>query len=197
MNLYRSSFTRFVTCFTLIFSACFLPSCSDNKATAQQNPASASKSKAVPKVNIHAAAVSGNIEAVQQHIAAGTDINQKDAMGGSSPLITACLYEQKEIARLLIGAGADINFKNNDGSTALHVAAFFCKPEMVKLLLEKGADKTVINKYGSTAYETVAAPFGTVKPIYGQMKQLLEPMGVKLDLAYIEKTRPAIANMLK
>lgn len=116
---------------TLLAFAISMMACNENSATAQKQTATSSTSKVAPKIDIHAAVVSGNIEAIRQHIAAGTDINQKDTMGGSSPLITACFYVQKEIAKLLINAGADINFQNNDGSTALHVAAFFCKPEMV------------------------------------------------------------------
>lgn len=149
------------------------------------------------EINIHEAVVTNNISAVKKYIAAKKNLNEKDPMGGSSPLITACLYEKKEIAQLLIKAGADINFQNNDGSTPLHISAFFCKPEMVKLLLAQKANKTIKNKYGSTAIETVSAPFSTVKSIYEQMKQMLEPMGAKLDLAHIEKTRPIIAKMLK
>jgi uncharacterized protein len=182
---------------TLLAFAISMMACNENSATAQKQTATSSTSKVAPKIDIHAAVVSGNIEAIRQHIAAGTDINQKDAMGGSSPLITACLYEQKEIAKLLINAGADINFQNNDGSTPLHVAAFFCKPEMVKLLLEKKANKTIKNKYGSTAIETVAGPYSEIKTLYEQMKQMLAPIGVKLNLGYIEKTRPVIASMLK
>lgn len=149
------------------------------------------------EINIHEAVMTNNIAAVKKYIAAKKNLNEKDPMGGSSPLITACLYEKKEIAQLLIKAGADLNFQNNDGSTPLHVAAFFCKPEMVKLLLAHKANKTIKNKYGSTALETVSGAFKDVKPIYEPMKQMLEPMGVKIDLAYIEKTRPLIAQMLK
>lgn len=69
-----------------------LLACNENSATAQKNSTATSTSKAAPKIDIHAAVATGNIEAVKQHIAAGTNINQKDAMGGSSPLITACLY---------------------------------------------------------------------------------------------------------
>lgn len=149
------------------------------------------------EINIHEAVITNNIMVVKKYITAKKNLNEKDPMGGSSPLITACLYEKKEIAQLLIKAGADINFQNNDGSTPLHVAAFFCKPEMVKLLLANKANKTIKNKYGSTALETVSGSFKDVKPIYEPMKQMLEPMGVKLDLAFIEKTRPVIAKMLK
>ena len=149
------------------------------------------------EINIHEAVVSNNIAAVKKYIAAKKNLNEKDPMGGSSPLITACLYEKKEIAQLLIKAGADLNFQNNDGSTPLHVAAFFCKTEMVKILLAQKANKTIKNKYGSTALETVNGSFKDVKNLYEQMKQMLEPMGVKLDLVQIEKTRPIIADLLK
>ena len=52
------------------------------------------------------------------------------------------------MAKLLINAGVELNFQNNDGSTALHTASFFCRPEIVQILLAKGADKTIKNKYG-------------------------------------------------
>jgi uncharacterized protein len=149
-----------------------------------------------PAVDIHTAVVTGNIEALKQHIKAGSNLNEKDPYGGSSPLISASLFGKTEEAKLLIEAGADLNFQNNDGSTALHTAAFFCRPEIVKMLLASGADKTIKNTYGGTPYETVASPFKDVKNVYDMMGKMLEPMGLKLDYAYIEKTRPEIAEML-
>lgn len=152
---------------------------------------------APPDVDLHTATVSGNLEAVKQHIKAGSDLNEEDPFGGSSPLITAAVFGRPEIAKALIEAGADINFQNNDESTPLITAAFFCRPEIVEMLLEKGADKTIKNKYGATAYESVAAPFSEVKSSYDVMGKMLGPMGLTLDYAYIEKTRPEIAEMLK
>jgi hypothetical protein len=150
-----------------------------------------------PAVDIHTAVITDNVEALKQHIAAGTNINEKDPFGGSSPLISAAVFGKPEMAKILIDAGADINFQNNDGSTALLSAAFFCRPEIVKMLLEKNADKTVKNKYGATAYDNVAGPYADVKSVYEMMEKMLGPMGMKLDYAYIEKTRPEIAQMLK
>lgn len=150
-----------------------------------------------PDVDIHTAVVSGNLEAVQQHIKAGTNINEQDPFGGSSPLISASVFDKPQIAQVLIDAGADLNFQNKDGSTALHTAAFFCRPAIVKMLLDKGANKTIRNKYGATPYESVAGPFADVKEAYEMMGKMLGPMGLKLDFAYIEKTRPEIAEMLK
>ena len=101
------------------------------------------------------------------------------------------------MAKILIDAGADINFQNNDGSTALHTAAFFCRPEIVELLLTKNADKSIKNKYGATHYDNVAGPFADLKDAYDMMGTALGPMGLKLDYAYIQQTRPVIAAMLK
>ena len=150
-----------------------------------------------PDVDIHTAVLTGNQEALKQHIAAGTNINEKDPFGGSSPLISAAVFGKTEEAKILIDAGADINFQNNDGSTPLHTAAFFCRPEIVRMLLDKGADKTIKNKFGATPALTVAGSFAESKNVYDMMGKALAPMGLKLDYAYIEKTRPEIAEMLK
>lgn len=164
-------------------------SCGSKDSTAQ--------TKEAPAVDIHTAVVTDNREAVKQHIVAGTNINEKDPFGGSSPLISAALFGKPEIAKILIDAGADINFQNNEGSTALHTASFFCRPEIVKMLLQKKADKTIKNKYDSTPYESVAGPYTELKPTYEMLEKMLAPMGLKLDYAYIEKTRPEIAALLK
>ena len=42
-----------------------------------------------PSVDIWEAATEGNIEAVKQHIAAGTDVNAKLAVDGGTPLYQA------------------------------------------------------------------------------------------------------------
>lgn len=171
-------------------------SCQDKKANVGESKNSTSSVKP-PQMDIHTAVVAGNLEAVRQHIAAGSDINAKDPFGGSSPLISASVFGKPEIAKALIEAGASIDFQNNEGSTALHTAAFFCRPEIVKMLLAKGADKTIKNKYNATAYENVAGSFQDVKPVYDMMVSALGPMGLKLDYVYLEKTRPEIAALLK
>ena len=150
-----------------------------------------------PEVDIHTAVVTDNLDALNQHITAGTNINEKDPFGGSSPLISAAVFGKPEAAKILLDAGADVNFQNNDGSTALHTAAFFCRPEIVKMLLEKGADTSIKNKYGATPYETVAGPFEQSKSGYDMMGQMLSPMGLKLDYDYIRATRPVVAEMVK
>ena len=191
----KNSLSSITTALFLV-AIIFFGSCNDRKVSTQKSIPSQSTSKA-PAIDIHAAVVSGNVEAIKQHLAAGTNINEKDPFGGSSPLISASLFGKTEIARMLIDAGAEINLQNNDGSTALHTASFFCRPEIVVMLLKKGSDKTIKNKFGSTSYESVVGSFAEVKQIYEMMGKMLEPMGLKLDYSYIEKTRPDIAAMLK
>jgi len=180
---------------TLLATALLLSACG-GKENATQNVSVGSDIKA-PEIDIHTAVISDNMEAVKQHIAAGSDLNVRDPFGGSSPLISAAVFGKTEMTKVLIDAGVDLNFQNTDGSTALHTAAFFCRPEIVQLLLEKNADKTIKNKYGATAYENVAGSFSDIKSAYDMMGKVLGPMGLTLDYAYIEKTRPEIAEMLK
>jgi uncharacterized protein len=187
---------RTVIAITFLSMLSIMASCQESKEPIKNAAVSQTRVKP-PKMDIHTAVMTGNMEALKQHIAAGSNLNEKDPFGGSSPLISASLFGKTAMANLLIEAGADLNFRNNDGSTALHTAAFFCRPEIVRMLLNKGADKTIKNKYGSTAYESVAGPFANVKPSYEALGKMLEPMGLKLDYSYLEKTRPEIAVMLK
>ena len=54
------------------------------------------------------AAYDGSIEAVKQHLAAGADVNAQDPFR-ATPLHKAVVNSHKEIAELLIAAGADVN----------------------------------------------------------------------------------------
>ena len=61
-----------------------------------------------PDISIQDAAREGNIKAIKQHIAAGTDVNAKGD-GESTPLHWAAYGGHKETAELLIAEGADVN----------------------------------------------------------------------------------------
>lgn len=149
-----------------------------------------------PSMALHTAAVLGNVDAVRQHIKAGSDLNEKDAYG-STPLIAATTFGKTEAARALIEAGADTEITNNDGATPLHIAAFLCYTEIVEALLEAGADRDLRNNTGSTALESVAGPFDDVKVVYDSIGKALGPLGLELDYEHIKRTRPKIAEMLR
>ena len=176
------------------FAAC---SSGNRNSSADKEQASHSEGTVKPPAtDIHTATFMGDLKAVKQHIAAGTDLNAKDAYG-STPLTITATFGKTEVARALIEAGADVNLQNNEGSTPLHTAAFFCRKEIVEMLLNHGADKDIRNNFGHTAMETVSGPFNSVKPIYDQISKDLGPLGLKLDYEDIETTRPVIAEMLR
>ncbi|MFT6867848.1 MAG: ankyrin repeat protein [Cyclobacteriaceae bacterium] len=149
-----------------------------------------------PSTTIQEASFFGNTEVIQGHIAAKTDLNQKDAYG-STPLHIAATFGKTDIALLLIAGGANLNATSADGSTPLHTAAFFGRTDIVKALLKNKADVTLRNSSNAIALESVSAPFEAMKPIYDQMSKDLGPFGLKLDYKQLEEARPAIAEMIQ
>ena len=102
-----------------------------------------------PDISINQAVFDGNIEAVKQHLAAGTDVNAKDD-NGWTPLHFAVYYGHKEIVELLIAKGADVNAKDKNGWTPLHLAAENGRKQVAELLIAKGADVNAKDKNGWT-----------------------------------------------
>jgi len=99
---------------------------------------------------IHGAAYGGDIEAVKEFLAAGTDVNAKGEFG-ETPLHFA---ETREIAELLIAKGADVNAKSNRGETPLHLAAYNGHKEIVVLLIDASANVNAQDVLGSNKGNT-------------------------------------------
>ena len=93
-----------------------------------------------PSVDIWEAASEGNIQAVKQHLAAGTDFELRCTACGLTVLGHAAWGGHKEIVELVIAEGADVNAKRNTGVTPLHHAAWNGHKEVAELLIDKGAD---------------------------------------------------------
>ena len=164
--------------------------------TVSCNHAQEESKKEAPSTTIQEAAFFGNADAIKGHIAAKTDLNQKDAYG-STPLHIAATFGKTDIALLLIAGGANLNEKSADGSTPLHTAAFFGRTDIAKALLKNKADVTIRNNYNSTALESVSTQFDAVKPIYDQLSKDLGSFGLKLDYDQLKANRPVIAEMIK
>ena len=98
----------------------------------------------VPDISMYDAAESGNIEAVKQHLAAGTDVNAKDK-DGWTPLHPASYEGHQEIVELLIGKGADVNVKVEfgpfQGKTPLDSANNRGRTGIADLLRKHGATR--------------------------------------------------------
>ena len=154
-----------------------------------------------PDSTLFNAAVAGNLEAVKQHIAAGTDLNQVDPnpLGSKgSSLHAAAAFGYTEVAVALIEAGANVNQKENEGQTPLHTAALFCYPKIAQALLDNGADKTIKDNDGQTALGMVVFPWEIAKGIYELLDGIIfKPAGKPLDYNRIQKTRPQVAAIIR
>ena len=106
-------------------------------AEAAQTEPPTAKSEA-PDISIHEAFKAGNIEAVKQHLAAGTDVNAKGPNAGLTPLHRAAYYGLKEIVELLLDKGADVNAKDDGGDTPLDVAMLGNDKETADLIRKHG-----------------------------------------------------------
>lgn len=86
---------------------------------------------------LHDAAQAGEVEKVRGLLAAGADVNERDARG-ETPLIKAALAGQTAAAAALIEAGADVRARNDRGFSGLHAAAYSGSVEIATMLLDRG-----------------------------------------------------------
>ena len=99
-----------------------------------------------PDISIHDAVEKGNIEAVKQHIAAGTDLNAKGGLIGGTPLYGAVAFGNKEIVELLIANGAHVNAKDRNGIITLDITTGFQhrRAAIIDLLRKHGGKQSSI-----------------------------------------------------
>ena len=142
---------------------------------------------------INGAAAGGDIEAVKDFLAAGTDVNTKDGWEWT-PLHNAAWWGHKEIAELLLANGAGVNAKNNVGWTPLHMAAINGHNEIVGLLVAGGADVNSKNNNGETPPDLAAGRVADLFPA-GRVADLflkLEILSLKEDVAQLGAKLAAI-----
>ena len=112
----------------------------EGEGNQQKTGGSGENNSSAPRISIHRAAESGDLEAMNKHIAAGTNINSIESEDGETPLHRAITRGQTEAAKLLIEKGCDINIgRTKDGATPLDMAESRGRTEIAKLLREKEA----------------------------------------------------------
>ena len=84
------------------------------------------------------------------------DEDEDDPYNDRTSLHYAAYYGHKNVAKLLIDNGSDVNVKDEYGWTPLHSAAIKGDLETVQALLKAGADMTAKDKKGRTSLHSAA-----------------------------------------
>lgn len=94
------------------------------------------------KSEIHAAAASGNLSALQLSLATGASLEAPDE-NGATPLFIAAFYGQFNIVEFLLQQGANVNAGNMVNYTPLMAASREKRLEIVEALLRAKADPEI------------------------------------------------------
>ena len=95
----------------------------------------------------------GDLEMCRMLMSYGASLNLIARDRRSSPVLDAVSAGKQEAAELLINSGADLNFRNRNGQTALVVAIGARMEGIADLLIDRGADITIRDSLGMTAVE--------------------------------------------
>ncbi|WP_167596221.1 ankyrin repeat domain-containing protein [Leeuwenhoekiella sp. ZYFB001] len=96
-------------------------------------------------------------------LAAGADVNQKDA-DGNTPFLNAVYRNELAMVKLLSKDVKDFNIANNNGETALMLAVQRNSPEVVKFLLDKGGNAFAKAENGNTVAYYLLESFDSGNP---------------------------------
>ena len=92
----------------------------------------------------------GNTETVKELVAELPELINSVDQRGSTPLILATYYDQRDLANFLLDQGAEIDAKDASGNTALMGTSFKGFVQIAKDLISRGANVNVRNAMGAT-----------------------------------------------
>ncbi len=103
---------------------------------------------------LYQAVCNGQTDVVRAMIDKGADVNAQVPKTGWTPLMIAVFFNRFDIARMLIGSGANVNSADINGETILMITADSrCDAGFMQLLIDRGASASVnaINSHGKSA----------------------------------------------
>ena len=136
------------------------------------------------------AAGNGDVDALQAHLAAGTNLNGLHAELGITPLVAAIATRRHEAVRWLLANGADVNARTGDGGSALIAAAFMGVPKIAEMLLDAGADASIRNDNGQTVWNIAGLDWRMTKAIADSLE-------LEVEREAVEAGRTEILALLK
>jgi len=92
----------------------------------------------------------GRIEIIKVLLKTGSDVNAKNHLWKSTPLMAAASNGHAEIVQFLIDYGADLEAESSVGRTCLFTAVEFRYKKVVKILLDSGAYVNAADFWGVT-----------------------------------------------
>lgn len=125
-----------------------------------------------------ASAEKGDAAEVRRLIAAGADLEARDA-AGCTPLLLATHRNHVDVARLLIEAGANVNAKDRIDDSPYLYAGAEGRLEILRLTLAKGADLRSVNRYGGTALIPAAH--------HGHVETVRELLKTQIDIDHVNR----------
>jgi hypothetical protein len=109
---------------------------------------------------LHAAAFSGDTDALRELLDAGADIERRNAEGETA--LHAAARDESEALRLLLERGADVRARSAKGDTPLHVAAGWGATECVVALLDSGSQADARDAEGATPLHAAEGADGVI-----------------------------------
>lgn len=109
---------------------------------------------------LHRAIQAGDIDAVNAAIAAGADVNARDARGWTA-LMHAANKGYTLMVPLLLEANAEVDIRAPDGATALFMAAVHGHAEIFAELMQAGADASIPGPQGRTPLDVARLKEGS------------------------------------
>ena len=124
------------------------------------------------QANVWSAAENGDVEALQQLVEDGADLNTGRPDDQQLPLMLATRNDHAEAVKFLLESGADVDGQGDDGGTAALAAAFFGYADVFKALVDAGADVNLANNDGLVPTSAMQIDWGITNAIANDALQL-------------------------